>query len=152
MKRSKKDLEEKERLIEWKEERLHPATKKSVLAILFFGIAVVLSLAAFEKAGPVGALLYNAFNSLFGLGYYLIPAVLVLITVIFLTSDRHRIVGISLIGGGVFILAGLGIMDLVLPGRAGLTGNIISLIEQPFGYPASFTILRVCCVLLFLQS
>ena len=150
MKRSKKDLEEKERLIEWKEERLHPATKKSVLAILFFGIAVVLSLAAFEKAGPVGALLYNAFNSLFGLGYYLIPAVLVLITVIFLTSDRHRIVGISLIGGGVFILAGLGIMDLVLPGRAGLTGNIISLIEQPFGYPASFTILSsvLCASLL----
>src|SRR3989338_2713357 len=41
-------------------------------------------------------------------------------------------------------------MDLVLPGRAGLTGNIISLIEQPFGYPASFTILSsvLCASLL----
>ena len=44
-------------------------------------------------------------------------------------------------GGGLLVVTALGIIDLVLPGKAGLTGNLVSLIEKPFGYPASFTIL-----------
>ena len=137
----KKEKTQKERLLEYEEGSLHSSTKKSVFAILLIGFAVVLFLAAFEKAGPVGSLTYKSFYKLFGIGYYLLPSIALLISLVFLTSERQKVVGVSIVGGGLLMVTALGIIDLVIPGKAGLTGNIVSLIEKPFGYPASFTIL-----------
>src|SRR3989344_4874060 len=127
----KKEKTQKERLLEYEEGNLHSSTKKSVFAILLVGFAVVLFLAAFGKAGPVGSLTYKSFYNLFGIGYYLLPSVAILISLVFVTSERQKVIGVSIVSGGLLVLTAMGIIDLVLPGRAGLTGNIISLIEKP---------------------
>ena len=87
-----------------KETRLHPDTHKSVWAVVFIGVAVILFLASFQKAGPVGGFFYILFNDLFGLGYYLLPLVCLVIAGVFLASERRRIYQITFLGAGLFVL------------------------------------------------
>jgi len=88
-----------------KEPRLHPETKKSIWAIVFLGIAAVLILASFKSAGPFGNFLYLFFEKLFGRGYYLLPAIFLVLAGVFLTSERQRIYQITFLGAGLFTLA-----------------------------------------------
>ena len=49
-----------------REPKLHPDTRKSIWAIVFLALSAVFTLAAFEKAGPAGALLYKGLSQLLG--------------------------------------------------------------------------------------
>ncbi|MEK7193886.1 MAG: DNA translocase FtsK 4TM domain-containing protein [Patescibacteria group bacterium] len=129
------------------ETRLHPDTKKSVWAIIFLGIAVVLFLASFQKAGPIGGFLYNLFNALFGWGYYLLPLVFLLMAGVFLASERRRIYQITFVGAGLFVLSGLGLIDVIFPGKGGLLGRMVGLLEVPFGSTASIIILIAAVII-----
>lgn len=130
--------------------RLHPDTKKSVWAIVFLGIAVVFILASFHNAGPVGNFIYKIFEKLFGWGYYLLPAIFILIAIVFLASERRRIYQITFIGAILFVLSGLGVIDIVFPNKGGITGNVIGALEIPFGYTASLVIVIAIVIVSFL--
>jgi intein/homing endonuclease len=127
--------------------RLHPDTKKSVWAIVFLGIAALLFLAGFQKVGAVGGFLYNLFNALFGWGYYLLPLVFLIMAGVFLSSERRRIYQITFIGAGLFVLSGLGLMDIIFPEKGGFIGKLVGSLETPFGSTGSIVILIIVAVI-----
>ena len=132
---SKPELTEEEKNI-----RLHPDTKKSVFAIIFLAFALVLILARFGKSGPVGQYAYNFFNWLFGVGYFLLPLILIIMAVVFLTSERRKIYSITFFGAVVFVLSSLGLIDILYSDKAGIFGWLVGLIESLFGRVASIII------------
>lgn len=120
--------------------KISPETKNSVMAVLLIGLAVILILAIFDKAGPVGRLAYFVLKNFLGWGYYLLPAVAVLIALLFLFSRQRVGVGTSLIGAFLFVVSGLGFIDIVFENKGGLLGNAVGFLEIPFGYAASIII------------
>ncbi|OGY60421.1 MAG: hypothetical protein A3I31_02915 [Candidatus Colwellbacteria bacterium RIFCSPLOWO2_02_FULL_44_20b] len=131
---SKKPREDKET------ERLHPDTKKSILAISLFGIGLILILSSIGKAGPVGETTYSWLSKVFGIGYHILPTIFIIVAVSLLFSKERRFLGITLIGIVIVIAAGLGLLDIITPGKAGFAGNVLGSLEVPFGYAASIVI------------
>lgn len=119
---------------------LHPDAKKSMVAVLFLGISAILILSSLGKAGPAGNFIYHSLNYLFGWGYYIAPAMLLLAAFIFLMTERQRIVGITVVGSFFLFISALGIIDIVSPKSGGLLGQAIGVIEIPFGYTASLIV------------
>jgi len=119
---------------------LRPEAKKSVFAIVFAGLAVILFLASFKQAGPVGNFAYRALNYLLGWGYYLLPTILLLAALAIITSKQRKIFGFTLLGAVLFLISGLGVIDLLNSGGGGLIGKFIGALETPFGKPASLVI------------
>lgn len=132
-----------------KEPRLHPETKHSVWALIFLAIAVLFILAGFENAGPFGNFLYQFFDKVFGWGYYLLPLIFLILTGVFLTSERQRIYQITFLGALLFVLAGMGLIDVIFPGKGGLAGQIVGALEVPFGYTASLVLLVIALIISF---
>ncbi len=130
--------------------RLHPETKKSVWAVIFLGVAVILFLAKFQNAGPVGGFFYYFFERLFGVGYYLFPLTLLIMAGVFLTSERRRIYQATFFGAALFVLAGLGLIDIVFPEKGGLAGKTVGLLEVPFGFATSLVIVAAVAVIALL--
>ena len=118
-------------------QKISTETKNSITAILLVGLAVILVLASFNKAGPAGQFVFLILQNLFGLGYYLWPTIAFLIAALFLFSHHRVFMGMSFLGGGLFVLFGLGLIDILFEGKAGLVGKFIGLIEAPFGYTVS---------------
>lgn len=126
--------------------RMSTGTKKSVAAVLLVGIAAVLLLASFGKAGPAGTFLFDILYKLFGWGYYLWPFIAFSIALSFLLSAEEKLFAMTAIGAGGFIAGGLGLIDIVFPGKGGLIGNGIGALEIPFGYIAG--IVLTGCIML----
>jgi S-DNA-T family DNA segregation ATPase FtsK/SpoIIIE len=134
-----------------KQATLHPDTKTSVFAVVSIGAAIILVLAAFSKGGPVGNAVFNILQKLLGWGYYLIPTILLLIGLNILTNLRRAVDGLVFIGAGFFICAGLGIIDIIYPQKAGFLGKFLGELEVLFGYSATlvvcFTILIIAVII-----
>lgn len=125
---------------------LNSETKKSILAIIFLGVAAVSILASFNNAGPLGNFLYKIFENLFGWGYYLLPLTFFILSGFFFASKNQKINSITFFGSVIFILSGLGLIDILSPKNGGFVGNIIGAIEIPFGYAASIIIIGVIII------
>src|SRR3989344_1292421 len=134
----RKNKGKEEKFEKW--EKLRPDTKKSVLAITFGGAATVLFLSSIGKAGPLGGALFSGLDALFGLGFYLVPALMAIVAVVFLFSREDKLIGLTLSGAVLFVIAGLGTIDIIFPDKAGLTGSLVGLVEVPFGYVAALVI------------
>jgi len=116
---------------------LKAETKKSVWAIIFICLAVILTLAYFENAGPVGAFLRNIFTILLGWGYLILPISLLLVAGIFLFSERRHIFGITTIGSSLIVLSVLGLIEISSPGHGGWAGRILGSLKLLFGAPTA---------------
>ncbi|TSC89710.1 MAG: putative cell division FtsK/SpoIIIE [Parcubacteria group bacterium Gr01-1014_3] len=116
---------------------INPETKNSIVAILLAGLSVVLFLAAFDKAGPAGRLIYMGLNYLFGWGYYLVPTISLLVAALFLFNRKNVFIGSSLIGSALFIISGLGLIDIIFNHQGGLIGKVVGMLQVPFGYVVS---------------
>ncbi len=147
MAKKNKRKRKKDKRFRDEESWLRPETKKGIWAMVFFGIAVILILANFKNAGPLGNFLYLLFEKLFGWGYYLLPLIFLVLGLVFLVSERRKIHKITFLGAILFILSGLGLIDVVFPKRGGLVGNVTGLLETPFGYAASIVILIIVCLI-----
>lgn len=120
---------------------LHPETKKSVLAIIFFVSAIILALSAFGYAGRAGTYLYRAFHALLGVGFFLVPLSLVLVGASFLRSRKTDIYFTSIVGGVLFLLSVLGLIDTIARSDASAeypAGFIGYAISAPFLYLFGF--------------
>lgn len=122
------------------EHRLHPDAKKSIWAIAFFVIAAILVLAFWSKAGPAGEIALNILTSLLGWGYMILPAALILASIIFLTSDRQNTVGFTLSGSGLLVLSVLGLIEIISPGHGGWLGLALGSLSYFFGEPAAIIV------------
>ena len=121
---------------------IHPETEKSILAIIFIGSAAILILASFHNAGPAGELIFRILVKLFGLGYYLFPTIFLIMSGVFLSGMEQKEKGMTMTFGGatLFIMAGLGLIDIIYPEKGGLIGEWFGAIEGPFGKTAAIVI------------
>lgn len=122
------------------EHRLHPDAKKSVWAICFFCVAVVLALAGFGKAGPAGNLLYGGLDALLGWGYFILPLTLLFAGCVLLFAERRKLLSMTLLGAGLLILSVLGLIELLAPTKGGWLGLAFGSLRVPFGVPAAIII------------
>ncbi|MBI4992280.1 MAG: DUF87 domain-containing protein [Candidatus Harrisonbacteria bacterium] len=122
--------------------QIHPETERSILAVFFIGFAAILILASFHNAGPAGEFIYNFLTKLFGLGYYLFPTIFLIIAGVFLSGEekKDRAMTMTFLGATLFIIAGLGLIDVLYPAKGGLVGEWMGSVEIPFGYVASIII------------
>lgn len=129
---------------------LHPDVKKYVIAIALSGLALILLLAGFHQAGPLGESVFNGLFTLFGWGYYLLPIVSVILAFSFISPETKKFFGIALIGGALFVLSGLGLMDVLVDGSGGVIGGLVGALKHPFGIPAAIIITLTILVASFL--
>ena len=88
-------------------------TKYGIYAIITFVIAIFFILAAFASAGPAGTALYTFLKKLVGIGYILVPAILVLLGITFLRTKRPDIGIMHAIACIILLVGSLGIIDIV---------------------------------------
>lgn len=115
-------------------------TKNSVIAIFLIGFAAISILASFGKAGPAGSLMHAGLSAVLGSGYYFIPLLAFIIAVFLLASAKKKFLGVTFLGAALFILSGLGLLDVLAPGKGGFIGSFVGSIEYLFGYTAAIII------------
>ncbi|PIQ75457.1 MAG: cell division protein FtsK [Candidatus Portnoybacteria bacterium CG_4_8_14_3_um_filter_40_10] len=102
-------------------------TKKGIIAILVFVFALISILSVFSGNNLPHNFLYYFYQFgvlIFGsAGYFLLPLASILVGVAMLMSIHKDIYGTPFIGIGIFLIALLGIFQLVLTGRLGVEGN-----------------------------
>lgn len=129
---------------------LKKETIQSIVAILFFACAVLLVLASFNKAGPVGNKIYEWLYFFFGVGFYLLPVVLIGLSISFLASLKKEIAKMQTFGGILFFISGLGLIDIILS-KGGKAGELISVpFLKLFDYYTSIVILLALVVIALL--
>ena len=116
--------------------KLKDETLQGIFAIIFFVLAILFILAAFEKAGFVGNHTYRVLSSLFGLGYYLFPTLFIMLGISFFKSLERKFDLLRFTGSVLFFISGLGLIDLASIGKGGTVGHyistpLISLFEKP---------------------
>ncbi len=128
---------------------LKESTMQSVWGIILFVIALFFILAAFEKGGPVGTWVYNHIKILLGFGYYLVPAVSLILSISFFT-DKERAFPLSkALGSLIFVASGLGLFHLITPESGGIIGQLIA---NPLINLFDYTISAVSLIALFVIS
>src|SRR3990172_9272759 len=106
--------------------KIKQETKKGIFSVISFVVALFFMLSAFGKAGPAGLFFFDILTYLFGLGYYLLPIICILLGSSFFKSERPNI-GVWHVLSSIFILlASLGIIDIVKKGAGGTVGAVAS--------------------------
>jgi DNA segregation ATPase FtsK/SpoIIIE, S-DNA-T family len=100
-------------------------TASGILGVLSIVIAVFLLLGAFGFSGKAGNLAYQWFSYLFGIGYYLIPLVFILLAISFLQRQERNFATPQILGSLLFFFSALGLVNLS-PADGGVAGNFIS--------------------------
>src|SRR3989344_5420840 len=118
---------------------LKDETLQGIIAILFFVLSVFFTLSSFTTkggnnlAGFVGEQSYKIFHDiLFGVGYYLLPVIFLMLCISFFKSLKKKLATTHTIGGILFFISGLGLINISLPDRGGFVGGLI------FSPPVSF--------------
>src|SRR3989338_2771458 len=106
---------------------LKTQTKHGIIAVVFFVLALFFLMSAFDVAGVAGKFTYEKLYLLLGVGYVLLPTLLVLLASSFIKSETPDIGWTRVISGTMFLLSSLGMMD-VASGRhsGGLLGEVLS--------------------------
>jgi len=105
---------------------LKSSTRESVTGILLFVVGLFFLLAAFSKGGKVGAHIYDWFTYLLGIGYYLLPVILFILSTSFFGEQNRSFSLHKILGATVFIISGLGLFDLASDGTGGVIGDLIA--------------------------
>jgi S-DNA-T family DNA segregation ATPase FtsK/SpoIIIE len=119
-------MKEKKKKKEDSEPRISTETRKGILAIAFFAVAVLLVLASFGKGGWLGENFYQVFTRLLGIGYFLLPLLGFIIGISHARLVEHEIKGLKTVGAIIFFISGLAAIDLISPGNGGLLGRLLS--------------------------
>ena len=120
----KKDLDITEKMRFW--DNMRDETIQAILAILSFLLTLLSLLAAFGKAGPIGAYGYTFFTRLFGIGYFLIPVVFLMLGISFLQGIKKKLEATKIIGVILFFIAGLGTIHIASYNEGGVIGRWIA--------------------------
>ncbi|MCR4322729.1 MAG: DNA translocase FtsK 4TM domain-containing protein, partial [Candidatus Azambacteria bacterium] len=116
---------------------LHPETKKSVLAVIFFTVAAILVLSYFGYAGRAGTYVYRAVDALLGIGFFLVPLSFAFIGVSLLRTLKTNIYFTSFFGGTLFLFSVLGFVDLVARQSVGAPVDGVDVVATDH-YPAGY--------------
>lgn len=103
---------------------LSEGTIYAVFAVIFFVIGIFLLLAAFDKAGVAGRVVYENLSKLLGIGHYLLPILSFLLAHSYFRSVKTNLALTNILGSILFCISGLGFIDVFLPGKAGALGKV----------------------------
>lgn len=123
---SRKDTKKRKDSDEENPRELKRETKYSVFAVIAFIFSLFFILSAFGSAGPAGRGVYSVFSLLFGVGYFLLPVLLLFFGISLIQNGRPNIAFTQTIGSLLFLFSGLGLIDLSAEGRGGYVGTITS--------------------------
>jgi DNA segregation ATPase FtsK/SpoIIIE, S-DNA-T family len=100
-------------------------TVYAVFSVIFFVIGLFFLLAAFEKAGVAGRVLYDNLDRLLGIGYYLLPTLFFLLATSYFRSVKTNLAITNILGSLLFCLSGLGLIEVFAAGNAGILGRVL---------------------------
>ncbi len=100
-------------------------TTNGIMGVISLVVSIFLFLSAFGLAGRAGAIVYEWFTYFFGLGYYLLPVVFLLLAISFLREQERDFAMPQLFGSFILFLSSLGLVNL-LSSKGGVIGNLIS--------------------------
>lgn len=104
---------------------LKDETVSWIFAVSFFVLFVIFTLSPFEMAGNVGNRIYEILSVLFGLGYFLVPILFLLLTISFAKSIKHSFGTTRAFGAGLFFFSALALLDLTFKDQGGVIGRIL---------------------------
>ena len=134
----KKKTDDEEQEISYRP-KLKESTLKSVWGIVLFVLSIFFVLAAFGNGGPVGSWTFTHIKTLLGYGYYLLPTILLLLSLSFF-GDQERNFPLSKgLGSILFIVSGLGLFHLISAESGGIVGRLLATpLLNLFDYTISF--------------
>ena len=138
-----------------KQARLPSHTKRSIVCVSLIVIGVLLTLAAFGTAGPGGNWLYAQLEWLLGYGYFIVPLLFLVLGVAALQEESPGFTALRIISSILFVVSGLGFVDMV-SGHGGFLGHAIAWpVMQLFAlYAGSFLLgaLSLIALLMLLEG
>ena len=132
-----------------KSNNLKTETKHGIMAVVFFVLAIFLLMSMFARAGVAGQATFKIFHYLLGVGYVLLPTLLVLLGISFLKSETPNIGLTRTISGILFLLSSLGIIDVLSKDHSGgFLGKVLPAIFMPlFDFYASLVFLSALLII-----
>jgi len=135
---------------------LQTHTKHGIIAIIFFVLALFFLMSYAGVAGRAGIFIYEIFKMLLGtIGYFLLPILFILLGYSFIKSEVPDIGWTRTISGVMFLLSGLGIINIaggVENNSGGLLGEILSSpFISLFDIYASFVLLGAILIISILM-
>jgi len=110
-----------------KEGGLGRQTKYEIIAVLCFVFALFFLMTLFNMTGVAGKFIYEKFYLLLGVGYILLPVLLIILGYSFFKSETLNVGWRNGISATMFLLSGLGLIDISGgTDSAGLLGRILS--------------------------
>src|SRR3989344_2637283 len=106
---------------------LQEKTLHTIFGVVFFVLGIFFLLSAFNKGGRVGEFSYQILHDfLFGIGFYLLPILFFILSFSFFKTLHKKLAITHSIGGILFFISGLSLINIILPERGGLVGSFIS--------------------------
>jgi S-DNA-T family DNA segregation ATPase FtsK/SpoIIIE len=105
-------------------------TKHGIIAVILFAVALFFVMSAWSAAGVAGEFAYEKLHYLLGIGYFLLPLLLVLLGSSFLKSETPEFGWGRVFSGLLFLFSGLGIIDVISGNHAG--GFFGEIVAAPF--------------------
>lgn len=103
-----------------------PEALRGVSAVFLMAVAIFLVLARFEIGGVAGAFFYKYLSWLLGVGYFLLPLSLILLAILISLSFERHFGIVQMASMFVFLLSGLGMINIGFPGDGGVLGEAVS--------------------------
>ncbi|MFZ3020050.1 MAG: DNA translocase FtsK 4TM domain-containing protein [Minisyncoccia bacterium] len=122
--RKTNDYDPSERVGFWND--LKDETKHSVKGVVYFLFTLILIAAALHKGGVAGEMFFNGLSYCFGVGYYILPVILIIFSISAFRGEARKIALPQTIGALVFFLSALGLIQISSAGRAGIVGEFIA--------------------------
>src|SRR3972149_2214095 len=97
-------------------QRIKDDTKNGIFAVISFVFALFFMLSAFAKAGIAGDFFFEIFSYLFGIGYYLLPIISILLGISFLRAEQPHVGLWHAISANLILFSSLGIIDIFQKG------------------------------------
>lgn len=91
--------------------KLRQETRHSILAIVFFLLAILSILASLDLSGVVGEKLFMVMTWLSGVGYFLLPVIFFLLFLSFLKQEEREFSGLKTTGALLLFISGLGVIS-----------------------------------------
>ena len=131
---------------------LRDETVHGSIAILLIFVAIFLIAGAFQKAGSVGDFLYKNLSDVMGIGYYLLPLSAIIFAISFFKNIDKQFTKIKAFGFALFIISGLGFIELVFSQEGGYAGGgyigaILAKTENYLGAPMAVVLSLIILII-----
>lgn len=123
MGRKRKKRVEEDEFIDEEEGWLKKETKLHISAIIILVVAILLLFAPTGNGGVVGNFTVKWLSFLFGSGYWLLPAILMILAITLFRSIKPKLIWTNIIGGVILLFSGLGMADLFFENEGGVVGK-----------------------------